>query len=110
MSPLRWTAKSVRRLPEELTAAGHPVSASKVGQLLGAMDYSLQAPAKENEGAQHPDRDAQFDHINQQANPHLDAGEPVISVDTKEEGGRREPGQQWPGVSAQRHTGARGGA
>jgi hypothetical protein len=83
MSPLRWTAKSVRRLAEELTAAGHPVSASKVGQLLRAMDYSLQAPAKENEGAQHPDRDAQFGHINQQARAHLDAGQPVISIDTK---------------------------
>ena len=83
MSPLRWTAKSVRRLADELTAAGHPVSASKVGQLLRAMDYSLQAPAKENEGAQHPDRDAQFGHINQQAQAHLDAGQPVISVDTK---------------------------
>jgi len=83
MSPLRWTAKSVRRLAEELTAQGHPVSASKVGQLLRAMDYSLQAPAKENEGAQHPDRDAQFGHINQQAKLHLDAGQPVISIDTK---------------------------
>jgi hypothetical protein len=83
MSPLRWTAKSVRRLAEELTAQGHPVSASKVGQLLRAMDYSLQAPVKENEGAQHPDRDAQFGHINQQAKAHLDAGQPVVSIDTK---------------------------
>jgi hypothetical protein len=83
MSPLRWTAKSVRTLAAELTAQGHPVSASKVGQLLRAMDYSLQAPAKEVEGAQHVDRDAQFSHINAQAKAHLDAGQPVISVDSK---------------------------
>lgn len=83
MSPLRWTAKSLRTLADELTRLGHPVSASKVGQLLRAMDYSLQAPAKENEGAQHPDRDAQFGHINDEAKAHLDAGQPVISVDTK---------------------------
>ncbi len=83
MSPLRWTAKSVRTLAAELTRQGHPVSASKVGQLLRAMDYSLQAPAKEIEGAQHSDRDAQFGHINEQAKEHLDAGQPVISIDTK---------------------------
>jgi transposase len=51
MSPLRWTAKSVRTLAGELTAMGHPVSASKVGQLLHLLGYSLQAPAKEVEGA-----------------------------------------------------------
>jgi hypothetical protein len=83
MSPLRWTAKSVRTLAAELTAQGHPVSASKVGQLLGQLGYSLQAPAKEVEGTQHPDRDAQFNHINAQARLHLDAGQPVISIDTK---------------------------
>jgi transposase len=83
MSPLRWTAKSLRTLAEELTRQGHPVSASKVGQLLRAMNYSLQAPAKEVEGAQHQDRDAQFHHINDQAKEHLDAGQPVISIDTK---------------------------
>ncbi|GAC1353664.1 MAG: hypothetical protein NVSMB4_15310 [Acidimicrobiales bacterium] len=83
MSPLRWTAKSVRTLANELTRQGHAVSASKVGQLLREMDYSLQAPAKENEGAQHPDRDAQFRHINDEAKAHLDAGQPVISVDSK---------------------------
>jgi hypothetical protein len=83
MSPLRWTAKSVRTLAAELTASGHPVSASKVGQLLRQLGYSLQAPAKEVEGTQHPDRDAQFNHINAQAQLHLDAGQPVISIDTK---------------------------
>ena len=83
MSPLRWTAKSVRSLAAELTAQGHPVSASKVSELLRSMGYSLQAPAKEVEGAQHPDRDAQFNHINEQAKAHLAAGQPVISIDTK---------------------------
>ncbi len=54
-----------------------------VAELLHRMGYSLQAPAKENEGAQHPDRDAQFRHIDAQAREHLGAGEPVVSVDTK---------------------------
>jgi hypothetical protein len=83
MSPLRWTAKSVRTLSRELAAQGRQVSPSKVGQLLHQLGYSLQAPAKEVEGAQHPDRDAQFRHINTQAQLHLEAGQPVISVDTK---------------------------
>ena len=83
MSALRWTAKSVRTLARELSDQGHPVSASKVGQLLAQLGYSLQAPAKEVEGAAHPDRDAQFRHINDQAQLHLEAGQPVISVDTK---------------------------
>jgi hypothetical protein len=83
MSPLRWTAKSVRTLARELTDQGHPVSPSKVGQLLAQMGYSLQAPAKQVEGAQHPDRNAQFEHINEQARLHLEAGQPVISIDSK---------------------------
>jgi transposase len=83
MSPLRWTAKSVRTLAAELGAQGHRVSASKVGQLLKEMGYSLQAPAKEVEGAQHVDRDAQFRHIKSQAEAHIAAGQPVISIDTK---------------------------
>ena len=83
MSPLRWTAKSVRTLSRELAAQGRQVSPSKVGQLLHQLGYSLQAPAKEVEGAQHPDRDGQFRHINTQAQLHLEAGQPVISVDTK---------------------------
>jgi hypothetical protein len=63
MSPLRWTPKSVRTLAAELVSQGHHVSASKVGQLLKEMGYSLQAPAKEVEGPQHRDRDAQFHQI-----------------------------------------------
>jgi hypothetical protein len=66
-----------------LTAQGHPVSPTKVGQLLKFLEYSLQAPAKENEGSQHEDRDAQFSYINEAAKAHLADGQPVISVDTK---------------------------
>jgi hypothetical protein len=83
MCPLRWTCKSTGQLARALTEMGHQVSPDTVGRLLGAMGYSLQAPAKENEGAQHPDRDAQFGHLNAQVNAHLRLNAPVISVDTK---------------------------
>jgi transposase len=82
-SPLRWTTKSLRRLAGELTRRGHPVSAPTVGRLLRAAGFSLQANAKTLEGAQHPDRDAQFRYINEQVKDHQAGGEPVISVDTK---------------------------
>jgi transposase len=83
VSPLRWTTKSTRKLAAELTARGHKVSADTVGELLRAEGFSLQGNAKTIEGAQHPDRDAQFRYISGQARAHQDAGEPVISVDTK---------------------------
>ncbi len=83
MCPLRWTTKSTRTLADELRRQGFEVSHVTVAELLHRMGYSLQAPAKENEGAQHPDRDAQFRHIDTQARQHLGAGEPVVSVDTK---------------------------
>jgi transposase len=83
MCPLRWTTKSAEHLAGALREMGHVVSADTVGRLLRAMGYSLQAPAKENEGAQHPDRDAQFRYLNGQVEAHLAAGQPVISVDTK---------------------------
>ena len=82
-SPLRWTSKSLRRLAAELTAAGHPVSRGVVAQLLEEQDYSLQANRKTREGKQHPDRDAQFQYIAEQGKQFMEAGEPVISVDTK---------------------------
>src|SRR5215471_8957963 len=82
-SPLRWTAKSLRHLAAELTRQGHPVSAPTVGRLLRGAGFSLQANAKTLEGAQHPDRDAQFRYINEQVKDHQAGGEPVISVDTK---------------------------
>ena len=83
VSPLRWTAKSTRTLAAELTAQGHKVGADTVGDLLRAEGFSLQGNAKTIEGAQHPDRDAQFRYISEQARAHQDAGDPVISVDTK---------------------------
>lgn len=64
VSPLRWTTASLRDLAKELTEAGHPVSASVVGDLLHQMGFSLQSMAKTRAGAQVPDRDAQFRHIN----------------------------------------------
>ncbi len=89
-SPLRWTCKSTRNLADELTAQGHPVSAKTVARLLAGMDYSLQAPSKQVEGAQHPDRDGQFGYLNEQAKAHLAAGQPVISVDTKVDTKKKE--------------------
>jgi len=83
MSPLRWTAKSTRTLAAELTRLGHKVGANLVGDLLHYLGYSLQANAKVTEGAQHPDRDAQFRYINDTAAEHLAANQPVISVDCK---------------------------
>ena len=72
-SPLRWTTKSLRHLAEELTRQGHPVSAPTVGRLWKAAGFSPQAHAKTLEGAQHPDRDAQFRYLNEQVNDHQPA-------------------------------------
>ena len=81
--PLRWTAKSVRNLAEALRSLGHQVSHMTVARLLPSLGYSLQANSKRREGSAHPDRDAQFGHINDTVATALLAGEPVISVDTK---------------------------
>ena len=81
--PLRWTAKSVRKLAEALRGLGHRVSFRTVARLLRELGYSLQANAKTREGSSHPDRDQQFQHINDTVKAALGAGEPVISVDTK---------------------------
>jgi transposase len=83
MCALRWTTKSTEHLAQALREMGHVVSADTVGRLLVEMGYSLQAPAKENEGAQHVDRDAQFRYLNGQVEAHLEGGQPVISVDSK---------------------------
>jgi hypothetical protein len=83
MSPLRWTNKSTRKLAEELRRQGHPVSHVKVAQLLTELDYSLQGTRKTKEGSGHPDRDAQFEYINQQVKAFQTLGQPVVSVDAK---------------------------
>jgi hypothetical protein len=97
-SPLRWTSKSTRSLAAELTAQRHAVSHEKVAQLLRQMDYSLQGNRKTEEGDDHPDRDAQFEHINEQVRQALAARRPVISVDTKKKeliGNYENQGRQW---------------
>jgi hypothetical protein len=97
-SPLRWTLKSSRALAVELTARRHPVSHTKVTQLLRESGYSLQGNRKTEEGEDHPDRDAQFRHINRAVKGALRAGEPVISVDTKKKeliGNYQNQGRQW---------------
>ena len=96
-SPLRWTCKSTAQLARALTAQGHPVSDDTVGRLLKQQDYTLQGTRKTVEGAQHPDRDAQFGYLNEQARAHLAAGQPVVSVDTKKKelvGDYANPGQE----------------
>ena len=98
MSPLRWTSKSTSRLAEELSAQGHPVSAGTVATLLKEQRYSLQANRKTREGKQHPDRDAQFQHISTQAQAFQERGQPVISVDTKKKelvGDFKNGGREW---------------
>lgn len=82
-SPLRWTCKSLRRLVEELKSRGHQVGYTVIEELLEEMGYSLQANQKSNEGASHPDRNAQFEFINARTQRELEVGNPVISVDTK---------------------------
>jgi hypothetical protein len=97
-SPLRWTCKSTRQLAQALTQAGHPVSADTVGRLLRQQGYTLQRTAKTLEGRQHPDRDAQFRYISQQAAAQLAAGQPVVSVDAKKKelvGGFANGGAEW---------------
>jgi hypothetical protein len=82
-SPLRWTCKSTRKLAEQLEQQGHRVGYRTVATLLGEMGYSLQSNRKTREGASHPDRNAQFEHINDQVRRFQRRGQPVVSVDTK---------------------------
>jgi len=97
-SPLRWTTRSTRQLAEALCAQGFHVSDDTVGRLLRTQGYRLQQTVKTLEGAQHPDRDAQFRYINEQATAHLAAGQPVVSVDTKKKelvGNYANGGVEW---------------
>ena len=98
MSPLRWTTKSLRHLATELARRGHAVSASTVGRLLREQGFSLQGTAKTLEGAQHPDRDAQFRYLYEQVKAQQADGEPVISVDAKKKellGQLPNAGREW---------------
>ena len=82
-SALRWTCKSVRRLADELKRMGHQVSYPVVAEILSDLGYSLQANQKTKEGAGHPDRNSQFEHINRKVKRFRSTKQPVISVDTK---------------------------
>lgn len=106
-SPLRWTCKSTRVLATELTNHRHPVSHEKVAQLLRGMGYSLQSNRKTEEGADHPDRDRQFRHINFLVRRAMRAGRPVISVDTKKKeliGNFENKGRQWRKAKLPEHV------
>jgi len=97
-SPLRWTCKSTAKLAEELTRQKHPVTDRTVATLLKRAGYSLQANRKTREGSSHPDRNAQFEHINEQVLAFQKRNQPVISVDTKKKelvGEFKNPGQEW---------------
>src|SRR4051794_15558921 len=84
MRPLMWVSKSQEKLADELVALGHDVSPNTVGRLLvEELAYSRQVNRKTHEGSSHPDRNAQFEHINAQVKAAQVAGQPVISVDTK---------------------------
>jgi hypothetical protein len=98
MSPLRWTCKSVRTLAAELTREGHPVGRQTVSEVLQHCGYSLQVNRKTREGAGHPDRNAQFEHIARRAKEFQQRGQPVISVDTKKKelvGDFKNAGREW---------------
>jgi len=83
MRPLIWVSKSMDKLAATLTAMGHPVSADTVRNELVKLGFSRQSNRKADEGSKHPDRNVQFEHINAKVVAAQEAGEPVISVDTK---------------------------
>jgi hypothetical protein len=97
-SPLRWTCKSRAKLTAALATQGWQVSSTTVGRLLHALGYRLQSVRKSREGTAHPDRNAQFEHINATAAVFLQRSQPVISVDTKKKelvGDFKNAGQEW---------------
>ena len=98
MSPLLWTCKSTRNLAAALAGLGHDVSHQTVGRLLAELGYSLQANRKTEEGKDHPDRNAQFEHINRKVRALQRRGQPVVSVDTKKKelvGNYKNGGAEW---------------
>jgi len=97
-SPLRWTAKGTRTLSKELEKQGFKASPQKVSNLLTGLGYSMQAASKTLEGDSHPDRNAQFEHINAKVKRFQKRGEPVISIDTKKKenvGEFKNAGREW---------------
>jgi Rhodopirellula transposase DDE domain len=97
-SPLRWTCKSTAQLAAELRRQGHQVSERKVAYMLREQKYSLQANRKTQEGASHPDRERQFQHINACTQAFQQRGQPVVSVDTKKKelvGPFKNGGREW---------------
>lgn len=98
ISPLLWTSKSTRHLARVLAGQGHQVSHMTVARLLHELGYSLQGNRKTQEGRQHPDRDAQFEHINRTVRQFHRRRQPVISVDTKKRelvGNFKNAGREW---------------
>ena len=97
-SPLRWTCKSTAKLATELNARGHVVSPRTINTLLARLGYSLQSNRKTREGGKHPDRNAQFEHINAKAESFQKSGQPVVSVDAKKKelvGDFKNGGREW---------------
>lgn len=97
-SPLRWTCKSRAKLAAALIKDGWKISSTSVGRMLNKLGYRLQSVRKRNEGTAHPDRNAQFEHINDTADKYLSKGQPVISVDTKKKelvGDFKNNGREW---------------
>src|SRR5499426_4660377 len=97
-SPLLWTSKSTRHLADALVQQGHHVSHDTVARLLDELHYSLQANRKTKEGSAHPDREAQFEHINTQVRAFQKRGQPVVSVDAKKKeliGDFKNAGHEW---------------
>jgi transposase len=98
MKPLLWTTKSLRQLQALLLEKGHRVCLNVIRSLLRGVGYSLQGNKKTLEGGQHADRDAQFNHINDQVKEFLLSGDPVISIDTKKKepvGNFKNNGREW---------------
>jgi hypothetical protein len=97
-SPLRWTIKSTKTLSEELKRQGYPIAPTQIRHALHAMQYSLQANRKIEEGQEHPDRNAQFEYINTRVEGEIARNNPVISVDTKKKeilGNFKNNGKSW---------------
>jgi hypothetical protein len=97
-SPLRWTCKSTRKLAEELQARGYEVTDPVVGRMLRDLNYSLQANRKTRDGLSHPDRNAQFVHINAMVRRFQKRLQPVVSVDAKKKelvGDFKNAGREW---------------